>query len=110
MRDCARARQSGVRGMAQQLVTVRSSSADSAGKTLGIAVFLLGVAMLVVVFGLAYRDLIASEDGVSFSQVLALPATLFFKGALLLVMGVVASAIANKGIALYHVARLPIEE
>ena len=65
--------------------------------------------MLVVVFGLAYRDLIASEDGVAFSRILSLPGALFFKGALLLVMGVVASAIANKGIALYQSARIPAE-
>jgi len=96
--------------MAQQLVTVRPSAADSAGRTLGMAVFLLGVAMLVVVFGLAYRDLIASEDGLTFSRILSLPGALVFKGALLLVMSVVASAIANKGIALYQSARIPAGE
>lgn len=91
--------------MAQQVITVRSAAADAAGKTLGIAVFVLGIAMLVAVFGLAYRDLIATTDGTTVSRWIALPGTLVFKGGLLLIMGVVASAIANKGIALYEVAR-----
>jgi hypothetical protein len=95
--------------MAHDATTVRPAAADGVGRTLGIAVFLLGVALLVVVFGLAYRDLIAAVDGVTFSRLLALPATLVFKASLLLVMGLVASAIANKGIALYRAARQPVE-
>jgi hypothetical protein len=34
-----------------------------------------------------------------------LPITLMFKGGLLLIMGIVASAIANKGISLYEATR-----
>ncbi len=91
--------------MAQQVITVRSAAADAAGKTLGIGVFVLGIAMLVAVFGLAYRDLIATADGQTVSRWMALPGALVFKSGLLLIMGVVASAIAGKGIALYEAAR-----
>ena len=87
-----------------QTISVRQT-VDATGKSLGIVVFLLGVAMLVAVFVLAYRDLIAASNGAVFSRLLNVPATLLFKGALLLIMGVVASAIANKGIALYQAAR-----
>lgn len=89
--------------MAQDAIGERP--ADRTGRALGIAVFLLGVVLLVVVFALAYRDLIAAVDGVTFSRLLTLPAMLIFKGSLLLVMGLVASAISNKGIALYDAAR-----
>ena len=79
--------------------------AEVAGKTLGIIVFLIGVAMLVAVFVLAYRDLVAAAQASALSRLLNLPATLLYKGALLFIMGVVSSAIANKGIALYQAAR-----
>jgi hypothetical protein len=61
--------------------------------------------MLVAVFFIAYRDLIAAGDGSIFRQMFNLPITLTFKAVLLLVMGIAASAIANKGIALYAAAR-----
>lgn len=89
--------------MQQTITTTRP--VDAAGKTLGITVFILGVAMLISVFVLAYRDLIAAADGSVLSRLFNLPATLLFKGALLFIMGIVASAIANKGIALYEAAR-----
>jgi len=95
--------------MAQQVITVRSAAADAAGKSLGIAVFVLGIALLIAVFGLAYRDLVASTDGATLSQWIALPGAVFFKSGLFLIMFVVASAIANKGIALYQAARQPLE-
>lgn len=79
--------------------------ADAAGKSLGLIVFLIGVVMLIGVFVLAYRDLIAAAQASGLSRLLNLPATLVYKGALLFIMGVVSSAIANKGIALYQAAR-----
>jgi len=88
-----------------QTMPVRAISTDGTGRGLGIVVFLLGVAMLVGVFTIAYRDLVAAADGSIFQQMSYLPLTLSFKAALLLVMGIVASAIANKGIALYEAAR-----
>lgn len=93
-----------------QTISVRPVATDAAGKGLGIVVFLLGVAMLVAVFVLAYLDLIATADGSIFSHLFNLPATLLFKGALLLIMGIVGSAIANKGITLYQAARIATEE
>lgn len=79
--------------------------AEAAGKWLGLIVFFIGVAMLIAVFVLAYRDLIAATQASALSRLLNLPATLLYKGALLFIMGVVSSAIANKGIALYQAAR-----
>jgi heme/copper-type cytochrome/quinol oxidase subunit 3 len=84
---------------------VRRGATDPAGRLLGMVVFLIGVAMLIAVFFIAYRDLIASSEGI-FQRMLNLPVTLMFKAGLLLVMGIAASAIANKGIALYAAARL----
>ncbi|HET6947146.1 MAG TPA: hypothetical protein VFJ45_04970 [bacterium] len=78
---------------------------DAAGRSLGIGVFLLGVLLLIAVFVLAYLDLVAASDGTIFQKMFNLPITVTFKAALLLVMGIVASAIANKGIALYEAAR-----
>ncbi len=100
--------------MAQQVVQSMVSprpaaSADAAGKGLGLAVFGLGVVLLLAVFGLAYRDLVAAGDGLTVSRLLASPVVLVVKGALLVIMGAVASAVANKGIALYQAARLPVE-
>lgn len=89
-----------------ETMPVRRGATDPAGRLLGIVVFLIGVAMLVAVFFIAYRDLIASSDGSIFQRMLNLPVTLTFKAGLLLVMGIAASAIANKGIALYAAARL----
>lgn len=88
-----------------ETMSVRRGTSDPVGRALGIVVFLVGVAMLVAVFVIAYRDLIASADGSIFQRMVNLPVTLLFKAGLLLVMGVAASAIANKGIALYGAAR-----
>jgi len=75
----------------------------------GLVVFGLGVGLLLGVFGLAYRDLVAASDGMTLSRLLATPAVLVVIGALLVIMGAVASAIANKGVALYQAARVPVE-
>lgn len=88
-----------------QTMQVRTMGTDATGRTLGIAVFLLGVLLLLGVFAMAYRDLVAASDGSIFQQMFNLPVTLTFKAALLLVMGIVASAIANKGISLYEASR-----
>ena len=78
---------------------------DPPGKWLGIVVFAVGVGLLLSVFVFAYRELIAAGDPVVVSHLTADPAALIFRGVLLFVMGFVASAIANKGIALYQAAR-----
>jgi len=88
-----------------ETMPVRTGATDTAGRTLGIVVFLVGVGMLIAVFFIAYRDLIAAGDGSIFQRMFNLPVTLMFKAGMLLVMGIAASAIANKGIALYGAAR-----
>lgn len=80
---------------------------DSTGKVLGVIVFAVGVLLLLAVFVLAYQDLIASNDRSFFDRIANMTVALPFKGALLLIMGIVASAIANKGIALYQASRGP---
>lgn len=91
--------------MSQTTMHVSSIHHDTTGRGLGIGVFLLGVFLLIAVFVMAYLDLIAAADGSIFQKMLNLPVTLTFKSALLLVMGLSASAIANKGISLYEAAR-----
>lgn len=88
-----------------QTMDVRTIPTDATGRTLGILVFLLGVAMLIGVFVIAYMDLVAAGNGSIFQRMFNLPITLTFKAALLLVMGIAASAIANKGIAFYEASR-----
>jgi heme/copper-type cytochrome/quinol oxidase subunit 3 len=88
-----------------QTMHVTAVRYDAAGRSLGIGVFVLGVVMLIAVFVIAYLDLVAAADGSIFRKMMNLPVALTFKSALLLVMGLVASAIANKGIALYEAAR-----
>ncbi len=80
---------------------------DRAGRVSGIAVFALGVLLLVFVFYLAYLELVASgalagtAGGRSAGDMALFVAA---KGLFLFVLGFVASAIANKGIALYQAA------
>lgn len=88
-----------------QTMDVRTMPRDATGRGLGIAVFLLGVILLISVFVMAYRDLLAASDGTIFQRMFNLPVALMFKGGLLLIMGIVASAIANKGISLYEATR-----
>jgi hypothetical protein len=80
---------------------------DRAGRVSGILVFALGVALLLVVFYLAYIELVASgalagtAGGRSAGDMALFVAA---KALFLFVLGFVASAIANKGIALYQAA------
>ena len=80
---------------------------DRTGRVSGIAVFALGVLMLVFVFYLAYLELVASgalagtAGGRSAGDMALFVGA---KGLFLFVLGFVASAIANKGIALYQAA------
>jgi hypothetical protein len=80
---------------------------DQTGRVSGIVVFTLGVLLLLVVFYLAYLELVASgalagtAGGRSAGDMALFVAA---KGLFLFVLGFVASAIANKGIALYQAA------
>jgi hypothetical protein len=77
---------------------------DRAGRAGGIVVFALGVLLLVVVFYLAYVELMASGALAGNAGRPAGDLALFVaaKGLFLFVLGFVASAIANKGISLYQ--------
>lgn len=80
------------------------TTVDGAGRRAGLAVFVLGVLLLVAVFYLAYLELVASgaiASPASSQSALLLVAT---KGLFLFLMGFVASAISNKGIGLYQAA------
>ncbi len=80
---------------------------DRAGRIGGITVFVLGVLLLLVVFYLAYLELVASgalagtAGGRSAGDMALFVAA---KGLFLFLLGFVASAIANRGIALYQAA------
>ena len=84
---------------------------DPAGRWLGLLVFLLGVAFLITVFVMAYRDLAAS--GVLGQLTSPSPAvqadaalrTLAVKGVLLFLMSYVGSAVAVRGISMYAASR-----
>lgn len=80
------------------------TAVDGAARRAGLAVFALGVLLLLMVFYLAYLELVASGTLTSpaSSQSTLLP--LATKGLFLLLMGFVASAISNKGIGLYQAA------
>ena len=80
------------------------TAVDGAGRRAGLAVFVLGVLLLVAVFYFAYLELVASgalTSPAASQGVLLLVAT---KGLFLFLMGFVASAISNKGIGLYQAA------
>jgi len=76
-------------------------------------VFVLGVLLLLAVFFLAYLELIGSGvlagslPGRSTGDIALMVAT---KGLFLFVLGFVASAVANKGIALYQAAAIGHED
>ncbi len=80
---------------------------DRTGRVTGMGVFVLGVVLLLVVFYLAYLELVApgalagTLPGRSTGDTALLIAT---KGLFLFLLGFVASAMANKGIALYQAA------
>jgi hypothetical protein len=77
---------------------------DRTGRAGGIAVFVIGVLLLLVVFYLAYLELMASGALAGSPGRPAWEVALFVaaKGLFLFVLGFVASAIANKGISLYQ--------
>jgi hypothetical protein len=80
---------------------------DRAGRATGIAVFAVGVLLLLFVFYLAYLELVASGALAGAGAGRSAGDTALFLAAkvlFLVVLGFIASAIANKGIALYGAA------
>jgi hypothetical protein len=92
------------------MATPRSGT-DPAGRWLGLAVFVLGIIFLVLVFTLAYQDLVgagvlgqlASPSTAATSD--AALRTLAIKAVLFFLMAYVGSATAGRGIGLYSAAR-----
>lgn len=83
---------------------------DAPGRVLGLAVFALGVALLLFVFYVAYAEL----TGNAMAQVARPPQagpdmgaalTLVLKAIFLFLLGYLASGIAGRGIGLYQAAR-----
>ena len=88
---------------------------DPTGKWLGLAVFLLGIVFLVVVFFLAFRDLMAAGVLGQLGGPPSLEATsailaLGVKFVLFVVLAYVGSAVAGRGIGLYAASRADHEE
>lgn len=87
------------------------SNDDGAGRWVGLSVFLLGIAFLILVFVLAYKDLTGA--GVLGKISSASPAveanvalqTLAVKGVLFFIMAYVGSAVAGRGIGLYAASK-----
>lgn len=80
---------------------------DGVGRGTGLGVFALGIVLLLVVFYWAYVDFVATgalASAVSGRNVGETLLAAGIKAAFLIVLGIVASAIANKGIALYQAA------
>ncbi|MER3456199.1 MAG: hypothetical protein C4303_06485 [candidate division GAL15 bacterium] len=83
---------------------------DAPGRTLGLAVFVVGVVLLLFVFYVAYAEL----SGSAFHQVarpaqggpdMGLALVLVLKAIFLFLLGYLASAIAGRGIGLYQASR-----
>jgi hypothetical protein len=102
--------------------TVRTSD-DPAARWLGLAVFLIGIALLAFVFSLLYKDLIASGLLAQVGRGAATPSpnvsgapdafTVIVqtvgKAILLFLMVYAGSTIAGRGIGMYAAARAPHE-
>ncbi len=82
---------------------------DGAGRSAGMTVFVLGVLLLLAVFGLAYVQLVASGALAESVAARSMGDTILMvasKGLFLFLLGFIASAVANKGIALYQAAMI----
>lgn len=80
------------------------TAVDPAGRRTGLAVFVVGVLLLLAVFYLAYLELVASGAVTSPAVSQAALLVVATKALFLFLMGFVASAISNKGIGLYEAA------
>lgn len=80
------------------------TAVDTAGRRTGLAVFVVGVLLLLGVFYLAYVELVASGAVTSPAVSQAALVVVATKALFLFLMGFVASAISNKGIGLYEAA------
>jgi hypothetical protein len=94
---------------------------DATARWIGLGVFLLGIAFLILVFVLAYRDLTGAGvlgrlsgpppavEGRAAVEASAALQTLAIKGVLFFLMAYVGSAVAGRGIGMYGASRAPHE-
>ncbi|MBM3449436.1 MAG: hypothetical protein FJX78_00325 [Armatimonadetes bacterium] len=97
--------------------------ADGPGRLLGLLVFVIGVGLLIFVFLTAYQEFsgpamarlgvptatspVPSENANAAASDLNVSLQLLMKAIFLFVLGYLSSAVAGRGIAMYHAARLP---
>ncbi|MDR7417952.1 MAG: hypothetical protein QN178_03470 [Armatimonadota bacterium] len=86
------------------------TAGDATGRWLGLGVFVLGVIFLVLVFSMAYRDVVsAGVLGRLMEQQAAQRApdwwALAVKGVMFVIMMISGALVANRGIGLYAAAR-----
>ncbi len=98
---------------------VASGRRDPTGSLVGLAVFLAGVAILVVTFSIAYQQFgvpqakaLGLEKGkeIDFAVTGGSFANIVIRLGYLLVMAIIGSLLANKGIGLYSGALHPVEK
>ncbi len=89
------------------------STSDTSGRVLGMVVFGVGILLLLFVFYIVYTELVSGalsrltapnpQQGPDLNLALAI----LLRGLFLFLLGYLASAIAGRGIGMYHAARLP---
>lgn len=95
------------------MITAREGGGDPAGKWLGLAVFVLGIGLLVFVFVRGFDEFVRVDALTRPGGESVFDATFLIalgKWLLLFLLAYVASAMAGRGTALYQAARLPGEE
>jgi hypothetical protein len=91
------------------MATARSAG-DATGRWLGLVVFVLGVVVLVLVFVMAYRDVLGTGVLGQLTDAQAARTvpdwwTLAVRGVMFVIMMISGALIANRGIGLYAAAR-----
>ncbi len=102
-------------------VQMARSGDDATAKWVGLLVFLLGIAFLILVFVLAYKDLTGAGvlgrlsgpppavEGRAAVEANAALQTLAVKAVLFFLMAYIGSAVAGRGIGMYAASRAPHE-
>jgi multisubunit Na+/H+ antiporter MnhB subunit len=90
-----------------------SPASDASGRILGMVVFIVGVVLLLFVFYIAYLELtgemlrgLAAPPAEQRAPNLNAALVLVLKAIFLFILGYLGSAVAGRGIGMYHAARL----